>query len=90
MADMWNDLVSYFNGTVAYNVTGYIAGCRDTTCPNRSDWDSYMWSDELHPSEQSSRVVASEFVKVVEGKSNYAEYWSSWSCHGEALHGLGV
>jgi hypothetical protein len=35
-----------------------------------------MWYDELHPSEQTDRVIAREFVDVVKGKSKWATYWS--------------
>jgi phospholipase/lecithinase/hemolysin len=34
-----------------------------------------MWWDDLHPSEQTQRVIAREFVSVIEGKSQYASYW---------------
>jgi hypothetical protein len=36
-----------------------------------------MWYDELHPSEQTDRVIAREFVDVVKGGSKWATYWSS-------------
>jgi hypothetical protein len=38
--------------------------------------DSFMWYDELHPSEQTDRVIAREFVDVVKGNSKWATYWS--------------
>jgi phospholipase/lecithinase/hemolysin len=46
------------------------------TCDNSGDckWeerDSYMWWDELHPSEQTGRLVAQEVVKKLDGKSIY-------------------
>lgn len=33
--------------------------------------------DELHPTQQTERVIAREFVDVVEGSSKWATYWSS-------------
>jgi hypothetical protein len=36
-----------------------------------------MWYDELHPSEQTNRIVAREFVNVVGGQSVYASYISA-------------
>lgn len=33
--------------------------------------DSYMWWDELHPSEQTGRLLAKELVKKLEGNSLY-------------------
>jgi hypothetical protein len=34
-----------------------------------------MWYDELHPSEQTDKAIAREFVNVVKGASKYATYW---------------
>ena len=31
--------------------------------------------DELHPSEQTERVVAREFLEVLNGGSKWASYW---------------
>lgn len=77
MSDMWNDPESYFNGTAPLDVTGFIKECAQSTCSDKSDWDSFMWYDDLHPSEQTSRNIAKEFVEVISGNSTYAEYWSS-------------
>jgi phospholipase/lecithinase/hemolysin len=33
--------------------------------------DSYMWWDELHPSEQMGRKLAAEVLKKINGKSKY-------------------
>lgn len=72
---MWNNPADYLNGTAPLNVTGFVKACENTTCSERSDWDSFLWYDELHPSEQTDRVVAKEFLDVVKGKSRFAEYW---------------
>lgn len=42
--------------------------------------DSFLWRDELHPSEQVDRVIAREVVRVLGGRSGYATYY-------ESLHG---
>ncbi|KAK9779668.1 hypothetical protein SCAR479_03275 [Seiridium cardinale] len=66
---------SYLNGTAPLNVTGWVAACKNSTCPDLAARDSYMWYDELHPSEQTDRVVAREFVNAVLGQSNWTTYW---------------
>ena len=42
--------------------------------PNK---DAFMFYDELHPSEQTDRVIAREFVNVAKGISKWATYWSA-------------
>ncbi|KAL2811619.1 GDSL lipase/esterase [Aspergillus granulosus] len=76
MTDIWNHPSSYLNGTAPLNVTGFVSGCLNSSCTSRSSWDSYMWYDELHPSEQTDRVIAREFVDVVVGNSKWATYWN--------------
>lgn len=34
-----------------------------------------MWYDELHPSEQTDRIIAKEFVGLLDGMSKYASYF---------------
>lgn len=35
-----------------------------------------MWYDQLHPSEQTSRVIGEEFTKVLQGKlGEWITYW---------------
>ncbi|GAB7339922.1 hypothetical protein MBLNU457_6445t1 [Dothideomycetes sp. NU457] len=69
----------YLNGSLPYNVTGYINHCsvNGTNCVRQSNPDSYMWFDELHPSEQTERIVARTFLDVINGISPFATYWSS-------------
>jgi phospholipase/lecithinase/hemolysin len=63
----------HFNGTEPANATGSVLTCaKDGKCVQSASPDSYLWWDELHPSEQASRVVAKEFVKLVSGTSQYA------------------
>jgi hypothetical protein len=76
MSDMWHQPSLYFNGTAPLNVTGSIYGCAISNCAASGSRDSFMWYDDLHPSEQSDRIVAREFVNVVRGTSNWTTYWS--------------
>jgi hypothetical protein len=75
MSDIWNRPSIYLNGTVPLNVTGYAAECPTSVCTSKSAWDSYMWYDELHPSEQTDRIIAREFLGVLKGGSKWATYW---------------
>ncbi|KAK5111661.1 hypothetical protein LTR62_004766 [Meristemomyces frigidus] len=70
---------AYLNGSAPLNVTGYVNHCNVTggDCVANPSPDSFLWYDELHLSEQTSRIVASNFVDVVKGVSGYAAYWSS-------------
>jgi phospholipase/lecithinase/hemolysin len=70
---MYQDPKAYFNGTEPANVMGSVLTCgKDGKCVQSSSPDAYLWFDELHPSEQASRLLAEEFVKVVAGTSQYA------------------
>lgn len=77
MTDMYHNPVDYLNGTAPLNVTGVANQCGVTggNCTLAASPDSYLWYDALHPSEQTSRVVAREFVNVLRGESKYAAYW---------------
>ncbi|KAI4528635.1 hypothetical protein K525DRAFT_230649 [Schizophyllum commune Loenen D] len=79
---------SYLNGTAPLNVTAAIRTCdwkenqdpTDTvpcTVVNGTDRDSYMWQDELHPSEQANRIVAQQIAQVVQGENNEYTTWLS-------------
>ena len=72
MTDIYENPAAYLNGTAPLNVTGYVIGAGDISL---SDRDSFMWYDELHPSEQVDRVIAREFVGVLGGSSKWAKYW---------------
>ncbi|KAF6752808.1 GDSL lipase/acylhydrolase [Ephemerocybe angulata] len=84
-ADMYSNPGSYLNGTAPVNVTGAIDTCYyevGATSPRScvkvegdENRDSYLWYDELHPSEQADRIVAREIAEVIEGKENR---WTSW------------
>ncbi|KZP23250.1 carbohydrate esterase family 16 protein [Athelia psychrophila] len=77
--EVYHHLAKYFNGSITPDVVGH---CHQ--CPVATDWhfcgigdctpaerDSYMWWDELHPSEQTGRNLAAEILKKIEGKSKY-------------------
>ncbi|KAL5394754.1 hypothetical protein PMIN03_000416 [Paraphaeosphaeria minitans] len=72
ISDVYAHPAEYLNGTAPLNTTGYVTGAGNIS---RSDRDSFMWYDELHPSEQLGRVVAREFVGVLGGESKWAKYW---------------
>ncbi|CAG5143813.1 uncharacterized protein ALTATR162_LOCUS1424 [Alternaria atra] len=78
MTDIYNNPASYLNGTGApLNVKGveHLCDAQGSNCTSTDSPDSFMWYDPLHPSEQTSRVVAREFVGVLGGKSKWATYW---------------
>ncbi|KAF2850478.1 carbohydrate esterase family 16 protein [Plenodomus tracheiphilus IPT5] len=77
MTDIYYHPAQYLNGTAPLVVEGVNRLCDPAgqNCTSSSSPDSYVWYDPLHPSEQTSRVVAREFVKVMGGVSEYAEYW---------------
>lgn len=78
MTDIYNNPASYLNGTGApLNVEGveHLCDAQGSNCTSTDSPDSFMWYDPLHPSEQTSRIVAREFVGVLGGKSKWASYW---------------
>lgn len=77
--DIHNNPAQYLNGSAPLNVTGYDQHCNLTggDCTRSNNPDSFLWFDELHPSEQTERVVARTFVDVVKGVSPWATYWAS-------------
>ncbi|KAF2164626.1 carbohydrate esterase family 16 protein [Zasmidium cellare ATCC 36951] len=84
LTDIYNHPSQYLNGTAPLNVTTYINQCSSNgTCTPRASPDSYMWWDEVHPSEQVERIVAREFVDAVRGWSR----WASWHFSKDASAG---
>lgn len=59
------------------NVSSFINRCDNESrqCERLPNPEQYMWFDELHPSEQTDRIVAEHFIEVIEGKSRWASYW---------------
>lgn len=74
---MYNNPSQYLNGTAPPNVTSWDNQCGTTgaVCTREASPDSYLWFDELHPSEQSDRIFAEKFIEVVKGNSPWATYW---------------
>ncbi|KAL4258881.1 hypothetical protein AB1N83_010344 [Pleurotus pulmonarius] len=75
----------YLNGTAPLNVTGASEACvfpldgepGTPVCTTTlgADRDSFLWVDELHPSEQADRIVAREIAEAIRGKANK---WTTW------------
>ncbi|KAF7198339.1 Acetylesterase [Pseudocercospora fuligena] len=78
ISDIYHNPSSYLNGTAPLNVTGYVnSHCNATgqACMPDPNPDSFLWYDALHPSEQTDRIIAREFVGVVQGGSRWGMYW---------------
>ncbi|CAE6407904.1 unnamed protein product [Rhizoctonia solani] len=80
--DMYNNPAKYLVGP-GYNVTDVVNACKfpynngTLVCITQpeSKRDSYLWWDELHPSEQANRVVARHILSVLQGGN---DPWVSW------------
>ncbi|KAJ3572023.1 hypothetical protein NP233_g3364 [Leucocoprinus birnbaumii] len=84
--DMYTNPAAWLNGTApAFNVTGCVDSCiyqidsTESVCTmvNGTDRDSYLWYDELHPSEQADRHVAREIANIFEGTGSKFVTWLS-------------
>ncbi|KAJ7621035.1 carbohydrate esterase family 16 protein [Roridomyces roridus] len=81
--DMFDHPALYLNGTAPLNATGCWDSCvsppgggtLDCTIANGTDRDSFLWADELHPSEQADRIVAREMALTLSGKNSR---WATW------------
>ncbi|KAL2405894.1 Acetylesterase [Exophiala dermatitidis] len=82
--DIYNNPTTYLNGTGvgpgSESVWGYENHCtvNQTVCVKRDNGtnsDAFLWFDELHPSEQTDRIIARHFVDVLNGNSTYATYY---------------
>ncbi|KAJ7449218.1 GDSL lipase/esterase [Mycena latifolia] len=81
--DIYDHPALYLNGTVPLNVTGCWNSCvapfggGNLTCTVQQGTarDSYLWTDELHPSEQADRIVAREIALTMEGKTSNFATW---------------
>jgi len=77
LTDIYNNPTDYL--TAPANVTGQYSLCAVATGGNCTfstlSLDHFMWYDELHPSQQTDKTIAKEFVNVVKGSSKYATYW---------------
>ncbi|USW54667.1 Putative GDSL lipase/esterase, SGNH hydrolase superfamily [Septoria linicola] len=77
ISDIYYHPALYLNGSAPLNVQSYTNKCNVTggDCVRDPNPDSFLWFDALHPSEQTDRVIAREFVDVVKGGSKWARYW---------------
>ncbi|CAL1699732.1 unnamed protein product [Somion occarium] len=73
---------NYLNGTAPLNVTGCINSCivnedGSSTCTiiQGTDRDSFLWQDELHPSEQVNRNLARQIVDAITLPETR---WTTW------------
>ncbi|KAH8648463.1 hypothetical protein BX600DRAFT_389294 [Xylariales sp. PMI_506] len=60
------------------NATGYYLHCAvdGSNCtPSEYPLTSFLWYDELHPSEKTDEIIGQEFAKAVTGNSAYATWW---------------
>ncbi|KAL5490557.1 hypothetical protein ACEPAI_5390 [Sanghuangporus weigelae] len=81
--DMIASPAKYLNGTASPNAVTPIKSCifqlngstANCTTITGTDRDSYLWVDELHPSEQANRVVAREYSDAVLRKT---DSWVTW------------
>jgi len=85
-ADMYANPGNYLNGTAPLNITGCIKSCifqtdestsgpSDCTIAEGTSQDSFLWYDEVHPSEQADRVVAREIAAAIVRNSTD---WMTW------------
>ncbi|KAL9111995.1 MAG: hypothetical protein Q9227_003615 [Pyrenula ochraceoflavens] len=74
--DIYNDPSAYLNGTAPLSVSGFDKSCsiNGSVCTTAPSPDSYLWFDELHPSEQTDRIIAMNFVDLLNGQGKYATY----------------
>ncbi|KAG8766426.1 hypothetical protein FRC19_006730 [Serendipita sp. 401] len=85
---LFDDIIThpkqYLNGTAPLNTTSSTNACPFApygtsplfcTVATGSDADSFVWYDELHPSDQVHRIVARELASVLKGKDNK---WVKW------------
>jgi phospholipase/lecithinase/hemolysin len=82
LSNIYYNPSAYLNGSRPITVQDWERQCDPTgeECVFRNDGespDSFMWWDELHPSEQVHRLLAKEVLETLDGRSEYATYWSS-------------
>ncbi|KAI0729700.1 GDSL lipase/esterase [Fomitopsis betulina] len=84
--NMYANPGNYLNGTAPLNITGCIKSCifqvnestsgpSDCTIAEGTAQDSFLWYDEVHPSEQSFRVVAREIADAITRNSTDYITW---------------
>ncbi|KAK8074141.1 Acetyl esterase [Apiospora phragmitis] len=76
MRDIYDKPEQYLD--VPANAMGWYYHCSvdGSNCTNSENpLSSFMWYDELHPSEKTDEIIGKEFARVVGGNSSYATYW---------------
>ncbi|KAG8696760.1 hypothetical protein FRC08_006956 [Ceratobasidium sp. 394] len=82
--DMYENPQDYLVGPT-YNVTGVIQACRyppgnsTLVCETEPPAvrDSYLWWNELHPSEQAHKVVAQNVLKALKGQGPFVQWYGA-------------
>lgn len=70
LLDLRADPTRYYTEPV--NITGSWRGCGDAGCwQSTNPQSSFVWYDEVHPSERTCEHVADEFIKLLDGRSRY-------------------
>lgn len=77
LTDIYQNPSAYLDAPA--NATGYWHHCSTDSssgCVNEaSPLSSFLWYDELHPSEKAHTFIAREFINVVGGNSSYGKYF---------------
>ncbi|CAJ2503562.1 Uu.00g109560.m01.CDS01 [Anthostomella pinea] len=79
LSDIIDEPSKYLNALA--NVTGYYYQCPwplpdYSLCKNSEDpLSSFLWYDELHPSEKTDQIIAAEFVNLLHGNSTYGTHY---------------
>lgn len=77
LSDIFHNPSAYLDSPA--NATGFFNHCNAqnnsicTTEPN--PLDTFLWFDELHPSNKTDSVIAREFLGVVAGNSSYGTHF---------------
>ncbi|KAK2589385.1 hypothetical protein QQS21_012939 [Conoideocrella luteorostrata] len=58
------------------NVTAPYRICLDSCVSSDQPMSSFIWYDELHPSERMDMIYSKEFIEVVKGTSKYGTYYT--------------
>lgn len=82
--DMYKNPAKYLIGP-DYNVVDAANACEyypkndSWACftQPKGRWDSYLWFDELHPSEQANRVVARHILDALSGKGPFVSWYGA-------------
>ncbi|KAL4920686.1 hypothetical protein BDW62DRAFT_176048 [Aspergillus aurantiobrunneus] len=75
ISDIYYNPIEYLAAPA--NVTGHVKHCDETgQCERLPNEHSFLWFDELHPSERTDEIIGREFVNLVTGNSSrWATYW---------------